>query len=233
MRPLSWIAPGLLLVAIDMRIVAFDLLPDPLGWVLIAVGAWRIARPATVTAIVLAAVASCADLVLPYTWAHVDPETGRIVDELTAIRQGYPELLIFDRLSGARLAFLTLAYGAACVATWMLLRDLTKRARAAGRWSTAKQLGLLWGLVPGLWVGPYLLRAVATLIAGGSFDPVWNQSMEYVALVGLIPVVWLAVLVATERDRAWAVPAESTGPPPWLRRTRAAGWREAPAGPGQ
>ena len=222
MRPLSWIAPGLLLVAIDMRVVAFDLLPDPIGWLLIVVGAWHIARPATVAALGLATAASFADVLLPYRWAHVDPATGRIVDEVTAIRLGYPELLIFDRVSGAHLGFLVLAFATAAVATWMFLRDLTERARAAGRSSAAKQLGLLRGLVPGLWVGPYLLASLASLIAGGSFDPVWNHNMEYVALVGLIPVAWFGTLMVLERDHAWALPTESSDPPPWLRRTRPA-----------
>jgi hypothetical protein len=220
MRPLSWIAPGLLLIAIDMRIVAFDLLPDPLGWALIAVGAWQIARPASVAAIGLAGVASFADLLLPYRWANVAPDTGRIVDDLTAIREGDPELLIFDRLTGLRLATLVLAYAAAALATWMLLRDLTERARAAGRSSAAKQLGLLRGLVPGLWAGPYLLGALAALISDGSFDPVWNHELEYVALLGLVPLAWFAILVARERDHAWALPAESASPPPWLSRSQ-------------
>jgi len=220
MRPLSWIAPGLLLVAIDMRIVAFDVLPDPLGWALIVTGAWQIARPATVAAIGLAGVASFTDLLLPYRWAYVDPETGRIVDELTAIRNGDPKLLTFDRLSGLRLTSMLLAYALAALASWMLLRDLTARARAAGRTSAARQLGLLRGLVPGLWAAPYVLGAFATLVSGGSFDPVWNHELEYVALLGLIPVTWFAVLVALERDHAWAVPSESARPPRWLRPVR-------------
>jgi hypothetical protein len=217
MRPLSWIAPGLLLVAIDMRIVAFDMFPDPLGWALIAVGAWQVGRPATVAAIGLAGVASFADVLLPYRWANIDPDTGRIVDDLTAIREGDPEVLIFDRLSGLRLLLVLLAYATAALASWMLLRDLTARARAAGRTSTAKQLGLLRGLVPGLWAGPYLLGAFATLISGGSFDPVWNHELEYLALLGLVPITWFTVIVALERDRAWALPTESARPPRWLR----------------
>jgi hypothetical protein len=234
MRPLSWIAAGLLVIAFDMRIVAFDLLPDVIGWALIVVGAWRVARPATVAVLGLAAVTSLCDLVLPSRWAHVDPGNGRIVDDVTAIRLGYPEVLIFDRLEGGRLALLVLAYAAAAVAIWMLLHDFTARARAAGRDSAAKQLGLLRGLVPGLWIGPYLLGAVATLIAGGSFDPVWNHELEYVALLGLLPVTWLAVLAARERDHAWALPAEPPGPPAGRSReggARSGRWRGAPAPP--
>jgi hypothetical protein len=223
-----------MMIALDMRIVAFDLLPDVLGWVLVVVGAWSIARPATVAVLGLAGLASATDLLLPSRWEYVDPATGRIVDEVTAIRRGFPEVLIFDRLEGVRLALLVLAYTVAAVAVWMLLRDLTARARAAGRTSAAQQLGLLRGLVPGLWIGPYLLAAVATLISGGSFDPVWNHSFEYVALVGLVPVTWFAVLAFLERDHAWAVPAESSAPPRWLSRdgqVRSDRWRGAPAPP--
>ena len=228
MRPLSWIAPGLLLIAIDMRVVAFDLLPDPLGWALIVVGAWRIARPATVAVLGLAGVASFADLLLPYRWAPIDPDTGRIVSELTAIREGDPEILTFDRLSGLRLVMVLLAYTTAALATWMLLRDLTARARAARRTSAAKQLGLLRGLVPGVWMGPYVLSSLTALLTDRTFDPVWNHNWEYVALVGLIPLTWFAILLVLERDHAWALPTESPTPPPWLpRRSR----RPTPAEP--
>lgn len=227
MRPLSWIAPGLLLLAIDMRVAAFDLLPDPLGWVLILIGIWRIARPATVAAVGLATAASFADVLLPYRWTYVDPATGTVVDEVTAIRLGYPELLVFDKLSGLRLGFVVLALATAALATWMVLRDLSHRARAAGRSSAARQLGLLWSLVPGLWIAPHLLAAIAALVAGGSYDPVWNHNMEYVALLGLVPVTWLAVLTILERDHAWALHTESPHPPPWLPRSRG----RAPTGP--
>jgi hypothetical protein len=213
MRPLSWIAPGLLLIAIDMRVVAFDLLPDPLGWALIIVGAWRIARPTTVAALGLAGLASFADLLLPYRWAYVVPTTGRIVDEVTAIQRGYPELLIFDRLTGPRLLSVALAYATAAFAVWLLLRDLTTRARTAGRISAARQLGLLRGLVPGLWLGPYLLGALTALLTGRSFDPVWNHAWEYLALLGLVPVAWFATLTVLERDHAWALPDEPPASP--------------------
>jgi hypothetical protein len=235
MRPLTWMAPGLVLVAVDFRLLAVDLLFDPLGWLMIAIGAWQIARPATVTAVGVAGLASFVDVLLPYRWVQIHPETGRVVEQVTTTRYAYPEVLIFDRVSGVRLVLLTLAFAAAGVALWMLLRDLTERAKGAGRTTTAKQLGLLRGLVPGLWVGPYLLGAVAAVGAGGSFDPVWNGGLAYVALVGLVPMLWLAGLLAWERDRAWALPRESASPPPWLpwtrARARASGWPGAAAPP--
>jgi hypothetical protein len=231
MRPLSWIAPGLFIVAIDFRLNAIDVLLDPVGWLMIAMGAWQLARPATVTAVGVATLASLAEVTLPYRWAQISPETGKIIDEVTTTRYAYPEVLVYDRVSGARLVLLALSYLAAGVALWMLLRDLAARARSMGRSSTAKQLGLLRGLVPGLWIAPYLIGMVTALIAGRSFDPVWNGGLEYLALAGLIPMLWLALLLGLERDRAWALPTESPSPPPWIRRTARLRWREAPAPP--
>ena len=43
-RPLTLAAVGLVAVAIDMRVVAWDLLPDVLGWLLVAFAAWRLTR---------------------------------------------------------------------------------------------------------------------------------------------------------------------------------------------
>ena len=41
-RPLTLAAVGLVAVGIDMRVVAWDLLPDVLGWFLVAFAAWRL-----------------------------------------------------------------------------------------------------------------------------------------------------------------------------------------------
>lgn len=38
-RPLPLIAGGLALVLVDFRAESLDLLPDPVGWLLVAVGA--------------------------------------------------------------------------------------------------------------------------------------------------------------------------------------------------
>jgi hypothetical protein len=218
MRPLSWIAPGILIVAIDFRLNAIDVLPDPIGWLMIAMGAWQLARPATVSAIGVAGVASLVEVALPYRWVQISPETGQVIHEKTTVRYAYPEILVYDGVSGVRLAFLVLGYATAGLAIWMLLRDLAARARSVGRLTAAHQLGLLRGLVPGLWIAPYVIGGIADLIAGRSFDPVWNDGLEYVALVGLVPVAWLVALLIVERDRAWALPTESPSPPPWLPR---------------
>jgi len=52
MRPLTFVAVGLAVVAVDIRTERLDLLPDALGWGLIALGAWRMSltRPAIAAA---------------------------------------------------------------------------------------------------------------------------------------------------------------------------------------
>lgn len=46
MRSLATVAWGMILVVADFRINDLDLIPDPVGWVLVAVGAWSLVRTA-------------------------------------------------------------------------------------------------------------------------------------------------------------------------------------------
>jgi hypothetical protein len=217
-RPLSLIVAGLALVAIDYRFEALDIALDPVGWLLIVLGARQLARPVTVRVIGLAGVASCVEAVLPSHHARINTLTGEIIEGPVGSRLGTPQVLVFDRVSGLYLGLLALAVVLTGLASWMLLRDLSERAWMNGRRSTASQLGLLRGLVPGLWVLPSLIAMAVELIASGSYDPVWNDPLDYLTLVGLVPVVWLLVLLTLERDRAWAVPAASPVPPDWTDR---------------
>jgi hypothetical protein len=205
MRPLTWIALGFMLVAVDMRIISFDIGPDPVGWLMVAWGARRVARPAVTWLAVVAAVASTFDFSLPSRMAPVDPRDGKVLTDQVGNPQGFPEVFIFEHVEGVRLAFIWLAFLVAALTTWLLIGDLRRRAEAYGRSGAARELGLLQGLVPGVWVGPYLLASSAALFAGGSFDPVWNDLMEFVAIASLVPITWFVSLVIRERDYTWAV----------------------------
>jgi hypothetical protein len=214
MRPLAWIATGFVLVAFDMRVDAYDMAPDLIGWLCIAWGARHVTRPAVPGLALAAAAASAVDFALPSRMAPVDPRNGHVLMDQVDNSQGFPEVFVFEHIEGVRLALLWAAFAAAALTTWLLIGDLRRRADAFGRTAAARELGLLQGLVPGLWTGPYVIASSAALFAGGSFDPVWNGTMEYVALVGLAPVVWLVTLTLRERDYMWAVSPtpDPTGP---------------------
>jgi hypothetical protein len=188
-----------------MRIDAYDLAPDIIGWLCIAWGARQVTRPAVPGLALVAAAASAVDFALPSRMAPVDPRNGKVLMDQVGNPQGFPQVFVFENVEGVRLALLWAAFLAAALATWLLIGDLRRRADAYGRTAAARELGLLQGLVPGLWAGPYVIASSAALFAGGSFDPVWNGVMEYLALAGLAPVVWLVTLTIRERDYMWAV----------------------------
>lgn len=82
-RALTLVAVGILLVAIDFRTSALDLLPDPLGWVLFALGSSRLAVPLAARLGVVAALLSLGDLFLGFSYELVLP-TGDVVDSCPA-----------------------------------------------------------------------------------------------------------------------------------------------------
>jgi hypothetical protein len=89
---------------------------------------------------------------------------------------------------------------------WLLLGALSTRAGAWLRSATARRLQLLRWLALLAWVVPYLVVIVASVLDDGSFDPVWNDRRELVALPGLVVAAALALLLLSECNRAWAVP---------------------------
>ena len=62
-----------------------------------------------------------------------------------------------------------------------------------------------------MWTGPLLVMLVVSASAeDGSFDPVWNGSLELLALAGIVVIGALVVVLLRETNRAWAVPQWST-----------------------
>jgi hypothetical protein len=73
-KPLQWIGMGLVIVALTAPAHGFDLLPDPIGWVLVVVGLRALPVPQRGTLLgvgVLALVVSCA-LWIPSVPTHID-----------------------------------------------------------------------------------------------------------------------------------------------------------------
>jgi hypothetical protein len=210
MRPLVFVAVGLTLVAVDVRTVHLDLLPDALGWGLVALGAWRLAliRPAMAAA--ATALLVVPEVSLPRHFVMLNPRTGEVITPRPGVELGYAEQLVFDALTGWRLAAVAAGTIAAGVAMWLLLGALATRAAAWERAGTARQIRWLRWLILGVWIGPYLaVVAVSAASEDRSFDAVWNGSLEIVAVAGMLVVGALVAVLLRESNRTWAVPQPS------------------------
>jgi hypothetical protein len=212
-RPLTLAAVGLVAIGLDMRVVAWDLLPDVVGWLLIALAGWRLTMRSAAALALAAAVASLADVHIPYRYDAIDPLTGEVVVNPKP-GLAYHELLAYDPVSGARLVLLGVAFAAGGAALWILLRELARRAVAYDDPSIARRLRLLaWGVVLG-WATPVLLRMLGQgPLSDGEFDTVWNGGWEMPALIGLVVLLATAFTFATHSNRRWSATGDELGSP--------------------
>ncbi|HET6954728.1 MAG TPA: hypothetical protein VFI47_30480 [Acidimicrobiales bacterium] len=226
MRPLSIIAGGLALAVADFRTESLDLLPDPVGWGLVAVGCWRLSLTAAPWLALLTAGLSLSDAALPYRYARLDPLTGDEIGPAERPGADVPVQLRFDAVSGWRLAAMTLATVAAATTLWCLLRELEHRARAQGEIHAGDRVRAGRWLVIGAWALPLLVAGAWAVAAdSGRLDPVWNGSAEYLALAGVAAFTYVLVVLVRHAGAAWAVPERPWWPSPWdeIRLRRAAG----------
>lgn len=215
-RPLSLIAVGLVLVGVDFRIVAVDVLPDAAGWLLVAAGGWRLGQQVPAVLGLVAALASAPDLVTASHREALDPITGRVVPDPPP-GTAYDERLVFDRLEDVRLVLAVVAMAAGGWAVWTVLGIVRDRARASGDDASARLLTALWWLVPLVWIAPYLGIAVVQGLGDDGFDPVWNGAYEIPAVAGLVVVAGVVWAFASTSNRRWA--ATSAGQDaPWAER---------------
>ena len=216
MRPLSVISVGLALVVLDFRTESLDLLPDPVGWVLVALGSWKLALVTTSWTAGITAALSVADAALPYRYVRIDPVTGLRVAASERPNADLPLHLVFDPVSGWRLAAMTIAMAAAGVTLWSLLRGLERRARAHDQTDMAGRLRIGRWLVAVGWFLPYTVAVTRAVVAdSGRFDPIWNGDAEYVALAGVAAFAYVIVVLARNTNVAWAQPERPWSPSPW------------------
>jgi hypothetical protein len=221
-RPLSIIVVGLGFIVADFRTEALDFVPDPVGWALVALGAWRLSLGVPAVLAAAAGVASFADAWLPFRYVKIDPVTGEPVPEIVA-HAAYPVRLEYEDASGWRLAALTLVVVLGASALWLLLTQFADLAHTTGRDQPARQLSWLRWLLVASWAGPYLgVVAHAVVYESGEFDPVWNNVyLSYVVLAAVAVFGLVGYVLIRERDRLWAVPASSLRVSPWdVRRLR-------------
>ena len=207
MRPLTFVAVGLALIAIDIRTEHLDLLPDAIGWGLVAFGAWRCALTVPAIAAAATALLTLPEVSLPYHFMMIDPRTGETVTARPGVDLAYPEQLVFDDLTGWRLAVLAAAVVAGGITLWLLLGALATRAAAWERVGTARQLRWLRWLTLAVWTGGLLVVVVVSASSGeASFDPVWNGSLELLAMAGIVVIAAVIAVLLRETNRAWALP---------------------------
>jgi hypothetical protein len=195
-------------------VVAVDLLPDVVGWALVAFAAWRLSMRWPARLATLAALASTAELQLPYRYDKLDPLTWEVV---SPDRPGdFPERLAFDAITGPRLALLVAAGVCGAAALVLLLRELAARAGTTGDHAEAVRLRQLVWAVAGVWAVPYLGVAVGQgLLDDEGFDPVWNMGGELLALAGLAAIGAVALTFALRSNRQWGARTADSSGSPW------------------
>jgi len=223
-RPLLLIAGGLVLVVVDFRTESLDLVPDLVGWAVVAYGCARLDLTPAAWLAGAAGVLSVFDGYLPWRYVSIDKRTGKRLPEEQQGLGVLPQRVEFHLVSGWRLAGITAATVVGGLALWMLLRGLERRATAAEEPRAAGRLRLARWLVVVLWVVPFLVGVGRALTANdGRFDPIWNGPAFYVALAGIAAFGFLIVVLVTESSAAWALPQWLWQPSPWdemrLRRT--------------
>jgi hypothetical protein len=214
-RPLALVSGGLVLVVTDFRTEALDLLPDPLGWILVAIGAAALYLPLSAWLSVAAAGLSVSDAFLPFRTVVVDPVTNEgvarcPVDLVCGAR------VEFDPVSGWRLAAIAASLLLGGAAVLSLASGLRGKARAEGDRASATRLGLLLGVLALGWTTPPLV-GVSWAIASndGFYDPIWNGSAEYFGLVGWGLMSWFVIELCLRSGTGWATPRATPAPSPW------------------
>lgn len=241
--PLLWLAAGLALVGADVRTEHLDLLPDPVGWLMVANGARVLSLRLATGLAVTAAVLSLATVHLPFRFIRTDPVIGQPIDEVSQLEQTYTsmpggpmndvnhqitaghiqpasERLLFDDVTGWRLGATVLMAIAGGLALWLLARSLYRRAKAADRSGAAAMLRWLKWLAPAAWALPLLAVMAAAIADDGRFDPIWNGSLSLATVPGVAALGALIVVLCHQHRRTWALPERPSVQTPWdaLRR---------------
>jgi hypothetical protein len=209
-HPALAVGGGLLVIAADLRTEALDLVPDPLGWALVAAGAWALRVRLAGCLAAVAAVSSVSDAYLPYRLVMIDPLTGRPTAVCPSVCS---ERVQYDAVTGLRLALVAVAATLGAAALVVLAARMAARARGPtrARW---RVLTALLGL--GLAV-PAAAAAVA-LVRRDGYDPIWNGAAEYPAMGVIAAQLWLAVELYLCDGRSWPGPTGLELPSPWAQR---------------
>lgn len=201
MKVLWPIAIGVILIGIDFRLNAPDVFADPVGWLLVAVGAWLLhARGASLLALI-AAPMSVATMWLDYHLALIDSRTGEEIQSCGGDAFCYREVRYDDlgTLRSVAVLVAALAGGAALVWVVRILRtevgDPTKQLRLR------QQLALLEPAIAVVWALPVAIFATRAVLSGDGYDPIWDENLELLGYARFVVLLWLAVVIFVFADR--------------------------------
>ena len=201
MRALTLVAVGVLLAGLEFRLNAPDVLADPVGWLLIAGGAWWLTvKPAAILALV-AAPLSGAGVYLSFRTVLVNTETNAAVRICPAEGFCYEQLRYDDLAALRALALLVAALAGAAALTSILHVLRTEVGDVTKQLPLRRQLQILEVVVPVVWFLPIVVRTAAAVLSGDGYDPVWNEGSDPLIFARVAVVVWLFAVLLTFSDR--------------------------------
>lgn len=216
MRPLTAASPGFALLLVDFRVYGVDVLVDPVGWVLITWGLWRLAGARAAAPAAAGAVFSVPEAYLPYHYATVESYVTRPNGTSSIVEV---EVLEYDRVSGFPLVSMALAAGCAAVVIVVLVRLLHERAGPDETDPALRTMHLSMLATLALWIAPRLVGMLVGAIGDG-YDPVWNDPVWRIELAGIISGLVLAASLLTSRREPWALPPGPLRVSSWLHSQR-------------
>ncbi len=215
LRPLWLIAAGVLTVGIDVRLDAADLLPDTVGFLLLAWGMRRLVSVPWVALAVVGGLVAVPQWVLPYHYKQVEAARASPSGRTRVVTV---EVLEFDRLGGVRLA--AAAFGVVVVVglSATVVSTLHQRAGSWNARATTRSIALAGVAAASVWGMPQLVAMGVGAVGGNGYDPVWNGGLWGAQFLGAVAVVGFAGYLFSVAREPWAL---ATGQP--LRTSR---WSE-------
>lgn len=186
---------GVVLVGVEFRLNAIDVLADPLGWLLVALGAWMLAARGPSALALLAAPLSAAGAYLTFRTVLVDSATDRALTVCPPDGFCYEQIRFDDVGSVRALALLGMAVTGAGALVWLLRILRTEVGPPTADVTLRKQMWVLEILVPLVWALPVVLLAGIAVVTGDGYDPIWNERLEPVAYARVAVMAWVVVVL--------------------------------------
>lgn len=203
MRPLTAASVGLVFLVVDFRTLAVDLVPDPVGWALLAYALYRLAVPRLAALAGVGLLCSLAEAWLPYHYRKVETfQAGPVVGEPRVVEL---EVLAYDPVTGVRIWLLATSMVILAIVIVAVVRLLTERARAYAAAPSIRRLTILGGVAIAAWVVPHLVVMAAAVLGDGELDVVWGDPAWRVELVGGVAVLAFAAALLVDAREPWAL----------------------------
>jgi hypothetical protein len=195
MGALAIMGLGVVLVGVEFRLNAIDVLADPLGWLLVALGAWMLAAKGASGLALLAAPLGAAGAYLTFQTVLVDSATDKAVTVCPHNGFCYEQIRFDDVGSLRALALLGMALAGGGALVWILRILRIEVGPPTADINLRRQMWVLEILVPVVWALPVVLLAGIAVVTGDGYDPVWSERLEPVTYARFAVMAWLAVIL--------------------------------------